>query len=745
MAALYSVTLFLSAALLFWVQPMIAKMLLPWLGGAPAVWNTCMVFFQAALLGGYAYAHWTSSRLSLKTQIALHLPLLAVALLFLPMAFSEPPSALTANTSPAGWLLSRLVLAVGPPFFMVASTGPLLQRWFSRTGHPGAHDPYFLYSASNMGSLLALVGYPVVLEPWLRLRQQSLAWTFGFGLLTAGIGVCALFLWRQSSFSQAPEHGQSRSAARSGAEPFSEQDPIPLTVRRRAFWVLLAFVPSSLMLGVTTFFTTDIASIPLLWVIPLTLYLFTFVLVFARRNPLPLSWTTRILPFAALGLIYLMITRTTEPAWLLILIHLLFFFVAAMVCHGRMAADRPEPNHLTEFYLWMSVGGVLGGIFNALAAPHFFRDVIEYPLGVVLACLLLPTRPAKSAGPSWDWRNLILPATLGVGAALLVLAVPRLNIHSRVGSSLLVAGLPAVGVYASSKNAWRFGLSAGAVLFAGWNFQAPKGDLLFLERNFFGVSRVLSDPEEGLHRLIHGNTFHGRQFTDGTRCCQPLAYYHADGPFAQIAAVYDQHPASPRVGVIGLGSGTMAAYIRPDQEWTFYEIDPAIIRIAQNTNWFTFLGPCAGGPWKIVAGDARLQLRRAPDALYGLIVLDAFSSDAIPVHLLTREAVELYLSKLAPGGFLAFHISNRYLDLAPVLGNLAAATGLHCRCWSDQIVTEEERHAGKAPSRWAVMGRRTEDFGRIARLANWEDIQGTEPARAWSDDFSNILSVFQWN
>jgi len=735
MSRLFAITLFLSAGLLFWVQPMVAKMLLPLLGGSPSVWNTCMVFFQAALLGGYLYAHLWTRWVPTRWQVPGHLVLLALGAVWLPMQVTpEQINALAASRHPAPGLLACLVALVGCPFFMVSSTGPLLQRWFSRTWHDDAKDPYFLYSASNLGSMVALLGYPIVLEPMLGLTRQTRAWSIGYGVLVLLIAWCGWQVWRgfrRRTLSESADHARRREGA-------------PLTVGRRAYWVLLAFVPSSLMLGVTTFMTTDIASIPLLWVLPLTLYLLSFVLVFARGAMGSPAWASRSLPYAALGLVFLLVTRTTEPAWLLLAVHLVFFFVAAVACHGRMASDRPAARHLTEFYIWMSVGGVAGGLFNALVAPQLFMDVIEYPLAVVLACLLLPPR----GRPAMRWRersmDALLPLGLGAATLLLVWSLPALGLAGGAGGRALAAGVPAVCIFAFSNRPLRFGLGVAAVLFAGWQFQAPAGQVIERDRNFFGVSKVQFDPEQNLHRYVHGNTFHGRQFLDPDRACLPLAYYHPDGPFGEVATAFNLQPATTRVAVIGLGAGCMASYIQPGHEWTFYEIDPAVIRIATDSRFFTFLNGCTRGAWRIVEGDARLRLQEAPDGSFGMIILDAFSSDAIPMHLLTRESVTLYRRKLAPGGMLAFHISNRYLALEPVAAALAADAGWAALSWHDQYVTPEAQAAGRDPSHWAVLAQNRETLATLARRANWQPAAGAEEAPLWTDNYSNILSVFDW-
>jgi hypothetical protein len=744
MAVFFSITLFLSASLLFWVQPMIAKMLLPLLGGAPAVWNTCLVFFQAMLLGGYAYAHFVSTRLSIPTQMTAHFCLLVVSALMLPFGVSEE---LTRSLSPDGhpflWLLSTLFLLIGLPFFLVASTGPLLQKWFSQTGQATAGDPYFLYSASNLGSLLALLAYPVLLEPHLRLPQQSRLWAVGYAAMTVCILGCGGAAWRARRWS--PESGAA-AAGDAGQDTHWLEARLGETISpsHRVRWLALAFIPSSLMLGVTSYLATDIASIPLLWIIPLSIYLLSFILVFARRRIFPTSWLQWLLPPVALGVVFQILSRGTHPVWLVILMHLFFLFLAAMLCHGRLARERPPTRHLTEFYLWISLGGVFGGVFNSLLAPSLFRTVIEYPLAIVLACLLRSAPEPADLRPAPRALDIGLPILLGVFTACLAILVPFAGLHSVNLRNAVIVGLPAVACFTFVDRPIRFGLGLGGILIGGWFYLGPHGKTLHVERNFFGVARVTLNQAGTLRYLVHGNTLHGQQFVDPVRQCEPLAYYHRSGPLGEIFNSLQKSSDSSRVAVVGLGAGATACYAQPKEQWTFYEIDPIIIRIARNTNYFSYLQHCAKTEVRVVVGDARLRMSEAPAGHFGLIVLDAFSSDSIPVHLLTREALELYLSKLADGGLLVFHISNRYLDLEPVLADLASQAKLTSRHWDDWNVSPEESANGKEESHWVLMARHEGDLGYLVKRAQWLPLEGRLPPEVWTDDFSNLLGVFKW-
>jgi len=716
----YATTIFLTASLLFVVQPMFAKMVLPLLGGSPAVWNTCLVFYQAALLAGYLYAHATTSWLGVRRQAALHVGLVLLPLLLLPIGIPSgwtPPAA----ASPIPWLLALLAVAVGLPFFVVSTTSPLLQKWFAGTGHPSAGDPYFLYAASNLGSMLGLLGYPVLLEPRLRLAEQSRLWSGGYLLLLVFTLACAVLLWR--------------SPVPALADP-SRERLTGLAARRRLRWVLLALVPSSLMLSVTTFISADVEAIPLLWVIPLAIYLLTFVLVFARRPLVPHALVVRVLPIALLALVVVLVKRANQPLLLIMGLHLGVFFVAAMVCHGELARDRPPPAHLTEFYLWLSVGGVLGGVFNALVAPLVFDSVAEYPLTVVLACLLAPG--ARGGGRGQVVRDVALPVVTGGVTAGLIVGTEWAGPAAAPVGSLLALVVPAMLCFGFSRRPLRFGLGIGAILLAGTLSTGEQGRVVATRRSFFGVNRVTLDATRGLHLLIHGSTLHGAQSLDPARRREPLGYYDPSGPIGQV---FEALGDPPSVALVGLGAGALACYARPRDEWDFYEIDPLVESIARDPRYFTYLRDCLPDA-RVVLGDARLSLARA-GRRYDLIVLDAYSSDAIPVHLLTREALQMYLDRLAPVGVLAFHISNQHLDLEPVLADLARDASLAALIRGDDV-TPAERARGKLASRWAVMARRPDDLGSLVTDARWAPPRAPAGGRVWTDDFSSVLGVLRW-
>lgn len=737
---LFAATVSLSAALLFLVEPMMAKMLLPLLGGSAAVWNSCLVFFQATLLLGYLYAHlstrWLSWRVLLVTQCSLALLPGAIGLLplALPRGWTPPASA-----NPIAWILAALAIAMGLPFFVLSSSGPMMHRWFAASGHRQSGDPYFLYAASNAGSLLGLLAYPLLLEPMLRLSAQSRLWSIGYVVFFALTVTCAGTLWNRRPL---------RAEWASSETPASAPAPSP---RTRLRWIGLAFVPSSLMLGVTTSLTSDVPAVPLLWVLPLALYLLSFVLVFARRQMVSPDAFNRRLPILILCALLPGMLETKLPLPALLLLYSLLLFSVAIVCHGDLARSRPQVHRLTEFYLLISVGGVLGGIFNSIIAPAIFRTVLEFPIALIGAALLRrPVKDEKAAEnrseTSLTHADWMLPVGLGVcaGAALIVLpkAAPRLE----VPLSVLTFGVFAVWCLSFGRRPLRFGLGLTAFFLASLLYIGPYGQVFHTDRSFFGVYRVTNHLEDQLRYFLHGGTLHGVQSLDIARSREPLAYYTKYGPAGQIArAVNDRAPASSWA-IVGLGAGAMACLAQPGRDLSYYEIDPLVAAIAEDPKYFTFLRDCAPHS-RVIIGDARLKLRDAPDSSYGLIVLDAFSGDSIPMHLLTREALALYFRKLAPGGLVAFHITNQFLELAPVLGNLARDAHLVSVHESDSIVSADQAREGRFASHWVVIARKEEDLtallGQSPTPAPWLPTPCND-ASIWSDDYSNLLSVIRW-
>jgi len=739
----FAVSMFISATLLFLVEPMLAKMALPMLGGTPAVWNTCLVFFQAVLLAGYLYAYAATRWLERRTQIAVHIGLALTFLAVLPPRIPagwEPP----ARSSPVLSILVMLSVAVGLPFFLLSSSTPMLQRWFAQSGHKQASDPYFLYAASNAGSLVGLLGYPLLLEPTLRLSQQSHFWGYGYALFAVMTAVCGVLVWR----------ARPGLAAAAQREVGGGAGKIAWSMRLR--WIALAFVPSSLMLGVTTVLTTDVPPIPLFWVLPLAIYLLSFVLVFASRPPISHLWLVRRMPILLLFTLFPTVSKAQFPLPVLFPLYLVALFAVALVCHGELARTRPQVGRLTEFYLWISAGGVLGGIFNALLAPAIFTTLLEFPLALIFAALLRPAIDQKPEPPARAARvkrnDLLLPLALGLSMAVLLIGFSHFGLKPSPFLIILFFGYSMVWCLSFSRRPLRFAAGLAAMMIASSLYAGPYGKFLHKERSFFGVLRVMNDQSSALRYFLHGAIVHGIQSLDPAKSREPLAYYTKSGPAGsvlramQARTLFGSHAdlAMPRWAVVGLGAGAMACYLRPGESLTFYEIDPAVERIASDPRYFTFLSQCAPAT-PIVLGDARLKLRDAPDHGYDLIVLDAFSGDTVPMHLITREALALYLRKLAPGGTLAFHISNLHLKLAPVLGALAQDAGLACLIDHDTNVTEAESRQGKRASEWVVMARTKADLGELGTDAHWAPLEAPSGTQVWTDDYSDLIRIVKWN
>ena len=734
---IFGITIFMSSTLLFLLEPMFARMVLPVLGGTPAVWNSCMVFYQATLLAGYAYANTLTRRLaapsmSALTQFGLLLIPLTVLPIRLPVGWSPP-----VDRNPIPWLFLILAVAAGLPFFALATLTPVLQKWFANTNHPSAGDPYFLYSASNAGSMVGLLAYPILIEPNLGIKEQSLVWTCGYGLLIILMSACAVILYRSSS---AVLHRESRPEVPSRFS-VSQTSPDP-TFKQKLRWIALAFAPASLMLGVTTVLTTEIPPLPLFWVAPLAVYLLTFILVFARKPPVPHAQMVDRLPFVVLAALIPVFSKTALPVFLEIVLNLTALFVAAMVCHGELVKSRPSAKHLTEFYLWMSLGGVLGGMFNALVAPLAFHTVQEFPLALILAALLRPSAAPKTRRRRW--LDLFLPLVPGIWVVGLLVAVQKSGLKPGPLMNLLIFAPAMLLCLSFAKFSLRFTLGVATLLIASLFYSGPYGHILHSERSFFGIYRVTEDDDGRFRLLFHGSTVHGMQSLNPLNRLQPFAYYTRSGPIGQVFDWFHGTENLQQVAIVGLGAGSMACYAERDQRFTFYEIDPAIERIARDAQYFTLLRDCAPN-LSVTLGDARLSLNKVPNRSYGLIVIDAFGSDAIPVHLLTREAINLYLAKLTDNGVLVFHITNRYLDLQPVLATVAKDAGLICLAEDDTNISDIEMRNGKFPSRWLIMARMKDDLGNLARDPRWVPAVPRPGMRVWKDDFSSVLRAVAWN
>ncbi len=719
MPVVFAVSVFLSAFFLFLVQPMIARMLLPSFGGSPAVWNTCMLFFQGLVLLGYSYSHYLPAWIGTRKHMALHAPLLVLPILLLPPAI-DPAWAPPPDAWPIPALIGALALAAGLPFVVLTTNGSLVQHWYTvREGK----EPYFLYAASNAGSLLGLLGYPFVVEPLLDLRQQGILLTAGYMAFVATTLLCQVLTWRKAS-----EREAMPVETRAPAEP--------LTWRRRLYWVFLAMVPVTVLLAVTLRITTDLAPVPLFWVVPLAIYLLTFIIAFLPQAPYPrLSLELAGMLFVTVGLAVVGTYAIEIERMLAATMGALLF--GGWICHGDLARDRPDPAHVTEFFLWISVGGFLGGVFGNLVAPLAFDWIAEFPISLFLLAVVFALRGDRGKTLVRDSRSRVVHvAAIGMVVVVAVLAwvvgSGRLEAaNPRVDLTLFV---PLVAGIALFRWAGPFLVAASLVAFVRLSGIVPEMAVVDAERSFFGVVRIIEGggkQESKIRLMLHGTTLHGLQYID-PYTTDPTIYYH---PAAPIGGTIRSLPANSRIGVVGLGTGAIAALAKRGQTLTYFELDPRMEPMARK--WFDFLkvSPAA---LRTVVGDARLTLAREPDRSLDFLMVDAFSSDAIPVHLLTTEAIRLYLDKIDEDGMVMMHISNRYLRLDHVLRGAARELGKPAALavWHP---TAEEEAQGALPCAVVVFAHRQE---AIDGLGKWFSPFPDGPSVVWTDDYASIFSVF---
>jgi hypothetical protein len=728
----YTAAIFVSALLLFSVQPLFTKMVLPRLGGSPAVWSVAMVFFQSLLLGGYAYAHFLMKLRNRVLPVAVHLVLLVVALLTLPLSIAggwgEPPT-----SGYAFWLLGLFAISIGLPFFALAANNPLLQAWFVRTGHPSGPDPYFLYASSNIGSFLALLSYPVLLEPMFTLRTQNLIWTGGYGLLIVLIAACGALLLR------------SPANAAVLNMPVDDPDAPAPSWMLRARWIFLAAVPSGLLIAVTAHISTDVAAAPLLWVLPLSLYLLTWVLVFQSRPLLPHKWMLLAQPLAIAGVIILLAVGGEQNLLLTLGGHQLCFFVIAMACHGELARTRPAAKYLTGFYVALSFGGMVGGLFAGLIAPFTFSWIAEYPILLALAALCRPPGGAERLPrwSSWYWPFLAALAVVLIAPSYSTGELFRWLDDHRVwliGAIGVLSALLALGLNA---NRWKIFATVVVALAVLRAYPSDDGRVETV-RSFFGVHKIVVTANGQYHVLMHGTTIHGAEKfrnDDGSPAAgrpEPITYYHKDGGIGQaIAAVRERKGAPLRVAVIGLGSGTLTCASKPGEDWKFFEIDQSMVDTARDPKYFTYIQNCEPD-LKPVIGDARLTFAREPDGIYDLIIVDAYSSDAIPIHLATEEAMAIYKAKLAPQGAVVMHVSNRHLELSSVVVGIADANDMKSWVYNEDSGRDNEYIFSTSV---VVSARDEADVGKLASSDVWAETEADEMQRVWTDDYSNVLGA----
>ncbi len=836
----FALTLFVSATLLFFVQPLVGKMILPRLGGTPAVWNTCMVFFQAILLVGYAYTHTLSTWQNQRRQFLVQLALLALPFLVLPFTLGDwvPPT----ESNPVFSVLWLLLGLVGLPFFVVSTSAPLLQRWFGLTGHPAAKDPYFLYGASNLGSMIGLLAYPIIIEPMFDVPTQAWLWTAGYALFAVLVAGCVALVWNsqprvefvesltavpppapppaptnpktETAISAKRIVGRRATLTVATSEGAAKPQAAPqITWLRRLRWVGLAAAPSSLMLGLTTYLTTDIAAIPFFWVIPLALYLLTFILVFARWPVVWTNWPHTIVLYAQpcflLFLVLIKVANLSLPTiWMEFGFHIMAFFMTTLMCHGELAKDRPASQYLTEFYLWMSVGGVVGGLFNALIAPIYFRwGVLEYALAMILSCICRPSmvtdftlipgdsNQEQKTGLGWMLDG-VLPLLLGGLVVFMLYKIldPALESGAEFPKRSYLMAVPLILLLTLAMRPLRFGLGLAVLLAVTWYFDQDQSrkvlrdygtTTVFQDRGFFGFVKVRKEydaaTQDWYNVLIHGGIDHGRQHLDPPRRRLAISYFHPTGGIGQIFEQFKwpdaRLPASlvgqgmlpclvpmgvlcdlhsePPYAVVGLGTGSLACHARPWQTMHYYEIDPLIRRLSlppgDEKPVFSYVKDAENrhADIHVIMGDGRLQMRKAPEKFYHIIVLDAFSSDAIPVHLLTADAVREYLEKLADGGVLIFNTTNRYVDIRGVLANIADENDMLPATYGDY----DDGIPDKFGSDWVVLQRRNlpenNNYTGLHPLPELLDTNkwhqpDRDPRPVWTDGYSNLLSVIHW-
>lgn len=725
--ALFLITILTGSFLLFLVQPMIARMALPRLGGAPAVWNSAMLVYQALLLAGYAYAH-RLTQTSPRRQAIIHIILFAVAILWLPIGLAnlQPP----ADGSPIFWVPWLLIASIGPLFFVVAAQAPLMQRWYSMSGNQG--EPYALYAASNIGSFGGLIAYPILVEPFTTLQSQKWIWSGIYLALMALVGICAIQIWRTAGANTTPTEAAANEA--------------PIGWRRRLYWIILAAVPSGLMLSTTSHLTTDLMAMPLIWVIPLGIYLLSFSVAFAD-NQKPAYWISRFAPIVLIVSAAFVFVVWGKAAIGGLTASLSLLFIVAVALHNEMYRTRPAPAQLTSFYLMTSVGGVLGGFFCAIVAPLLFDWTWEHPILILMAAALLPAIPLLRLNEN-DKRLPLIMVVIGmIALALGLFGGISEPVESSFTKILLAATIMTLGIaVAGFRIPFLLAVAGLLTINGGWYSVQQSLDGVRM-RSYFGTYTVNASESGRVRWLNHGTTMHGMQLLDDPT--RPISYY-PDTSGVGIAMLNAPRLYGPEasIGVVGLGTGTLACYRRPGQYWQFFEIDPLVIEIARERKIFSFLEKCAPDV-PITLGDARLTLAAVPEGKFDILALDAFSSDSIPLHLLTKEAFATYRKALKPDGILLVHISNRYIDLNPVVAAEAKANGWSAALRHDSP-TEQLINRGNRASQWIALSR---DPAKLAELTGkvdkvksryynseqWLQLDAPGKTSPWTDDYASVL------
>lgn len=696
---LYMTISILSSLLLFLVQPIAAKTLLPLLGGVPAVWNTCMVFFQGMLLVGYLYAFLLTRYVSGFWQGLLHAGVMLLSLGMLPILTS---ALAPVNGDPIIYVLTTLFTTISLPLFILSATSPLIQNWFGYTQHPDAKDPYFLYSASNIGSLVALLSFPFLLEPYFGRFTLSLLWSLLYAGLIALLLMLALKQRHKKEVSLTAAHRPNN--------------------RQRCHWLLLSFAPSSLLIAVTQYITTNIASGPLFWIVPLALYLISFIIVFSRQPIISHQWITRQLPFF---LVFTLLSFV-KPIGFILLAQLMGFFVLIMVCNGELAARKPDKAYLTEYYFWLALGGFLGGVFNGLIAPFIFNDIYEYYIAICLCVYLSPSY--KPGGGKAILFPLLLMIVLGCAYLLLPVLSKFGDINVWVETIEIVA-ITIVLTWHQRPALLAMNIAV-ILIFIQVSRLSNLGDKIWHSRNFFGVSKIFS--AENLHVYIDGVTLHGAELLGNQT--QALTYYRPIFILSDLLHIEAKQPL--QVAIAGLGTGTLSCAFKSDHT-TFFEINPTVVAIANEPKYFTYLNHCPpqGG---IIMGDARTKLAEVKPQNFDVILVDTFTSDAIPTHLITVDAVQMYLQKLNPQGMLILHISNSHVDLKPLLVAIAKQLNLIALEYEHQPFYRLDY-----ASNWVVLTHNPQAAQHLQQLLKWRKLTANKTVAAWTDDYSNILGVIR--
>ena len=715
----FALSTFLSATLLFVFESIVGKQILPLAGGGALVWNTCLVFFQIVLLAGYGLAFFLSRVRSLILQVSVVSGLLLLAVTGSWYLQNGVIGAPVQGADPQGWLWLWLTGQVALPFLSIATLSPLLQHWYGLRYKSAS--PYVLYAVGNAGNAIGLLAYPLWIERVFSLSDQRSLVLLGLSLILTSVSVAGL--------------STVLLLRREGLRPKSaETSPQLIGLRQKLWWLLLSAVPSSLLLSITSYILTDIAAIPLFWIIPLLVYLLTFVLAFSALDGLPLKRIGRATAFLTLPLCLSFLVDANGPAIVLIPLHLLNFGLAGLFCHGLLVANRPRDGHnLTLFYLYVGLGGAIGGLFTLLVCPLLWARQLELPLALVVVCLLRSVHLRSEVSAS-GFKKAALILALSGGSYLLVSRFLPAEHDSLV---IALTYLPAaILVLNEIRHPGNYSLALSAVILACLLIPTQLGRVIRAERNFYGLVRVTA--RDNAHYVIHGSTIHGAERLQEGPACNPLMYFHPSGPAGVIPKLLPSHDA--KVAVVGLGVGALACYARPEDAWTFLELNPAMERVARDESLFTFLRNSKAGQLKVKIGDGRLLLASQTE-LFDLIIMDAFSSDSIPTHLLTREAMEVYLSKLRPGGRMLFHISNRFFDLAPQIQALAESYALTVRINNDLLISTEDAAAGKTPSTWVIIS----PADNLDLLdGHWTELPIAEALpRPWSDDFSDLLAAMK--